>query len=64
MVAQDRWSLNTSGHKTGFTVYILLFTQCIRYFLGFLVLIFFSSKVFIKFNRLNMNGRSGILIRF
>ena len=20
MVAQDRWSLNTSGHKTGFTV--------------------------------------------
>ena len=26
MIAQDRWSLNTSGHKTGFTVLVKVFT--------------------------------------
>ena len=36
LVAQDRWSLNTSGHKTGFTVVIFFYN-----FFPNLVLVFF-----------------------
>ena len=33
VVAQDRWLLNTSGHKTGFTVYTSNIYNCIKKFI-------------------------------